>query len=153
MEYLFEENQKFTQWWTWALISIFPILSLALFLLGEANIYYVLVCMTLPLLFYSIKLRIKINQKGIHYQFFPFHLKSRMIKMENIQAFNAIKYSPMKDYGGWGIKYSISQKSWAYNVSGNMGVKITLKKEGDILFGSQKYKEFEEALKKLHNNN
>ena len=33
----------------------------------------------------------------------------------------AIKYNPIIDYGGWGIKHSYIGK--VYNVSGNFGVK------------------------------
>ena len=27
MKYLFEENQKFTQWWLWVILLSFPIMS------------------------------------------------------------------------------------------------------------------------------
>ena len=74
MEYLLDENQKFTQKWLWAILLIFPILSL-LPLEGneEIKIHYVLIGFGIPLLFYTFQLRIKINLEGLHYQFFPFH--------------------------------------------------------------------------------
>lgn len=147
MNYLFEENQKFTQWWLWVILLSFPIMSVGPFDENEINGYHVLIGLAIPLLFYLIELRIKVNEDGLHYQFFPFHIKSHTIKLEDIEKFKATEYSPLKEYGGWGIKYGFKGK--AYNVSGNKGVKILLKNGSNIMFGSQKYKELEKALKQV----
>ena len=147
MTTLFEEKQKFTQWWLWVILLSFPIISVGPFDDNEINLYYVLIGLAIPLLFYLFELRIKVNEKGFHYQFFPFHLKFYTIKMDEIESFKAMVYSPLKEYGGWGIKYGFKGK--AYNVSGNKGVKVFLKNGNNIMFGSQKYKELEKALKKV----
>ena len=147
MNYIFEEDQRFTQWWIWMLLAIFPILSIVLFFLGEANVYYVLGCLILPLFFYAFQLRIKVNEEGLHYQFAPFHFKSHTIKLDEIEKFEALQYKPLAEYGGWGIKYGFKGK--AYNVSGNLGVKIYLANGRNILFGSQKHKELEKVLKQI----
>ena len=147
MNYFFEENQKFTQWWLWVILLSFPIMSVGPFDENEINGYHVLIGLAIPLLFYLIELRIKVNEDGLHYQFFPFHIKSHTIKLEDIEKFKATEYSPLKEYGGWGIKYGFKGK--AYNVSGNKGVKILLKNGSNIMFGSQKYKELEKALKQV----
>ena len=141
----FEEKQKFTQWWLWVILLSFPIISVGPFDDNEINVYYVLIGLAIPLLFYLFELRLKVNNDGLHYQFFPFHLKFYTIKMEEIESFKAMQYSPLKEYGGWGIKYGFKGK--AYNVSGNKGVKIFLKNGANIIFGSQKHKELEKALK------
>ena len=147
MSALFEEKQKFTQWWLWVILLSFPIISVGPFDDNEINVYYVLIGLAIPLLFYLFELRIKVNEDGLHYQFSPFHLKFYVIKMDEIESFKAIEYSPLKEYGGWGIKYGFKGK--AYNVSGNKGVKIFLKNGSNIMFGSQKHKDFEQALKKI----
>jgi len=142
---LFEEKQKFTQWWLWVILLSFPIISVGPFDDNEINMYYVLIGLAIPLLFYLFELRIKVNNDGLHYQFFPFHLKFNTIKMDEIESFKAMEYSPLKEYGGWGIKYGFKGK--AYNVSGKKGVKIFLKTGANIMFGSQKHKELAKALK------
>jgi len=68
--------------------------------------------------------------------------------MEDIEKFKALEYSPLKEYGGWGIKYGFKGK--AYNVSGNKGVKIFLNNGTNIMFGSQKHLELAKALKNAH---
>ena len=150
MSTLFEEKQKFTQWWLWVILLSFPIISVGPFDDNEINVYYVLIGLAIPLLFYLFELRIKVNNDGLHYQFSPFHLKFHTIKMDEIESFKAMEYSPLKEYGGWGIKYGFKGK--AYNVSGNKGVKIFLKNGANIMFGSQKHKELEKALKRVRNN-
>ena len=141
----FEEKQKFNQWWLWVLLLSFPIISVGPFDDNEINLYYVLIGLAIPLLFYLFELRIKVNNDGLHYQFSPFHLKFHTIKMDEIESFKAMEYSPLKEYGGWGIKYGFKGK--AYNVSGNKGVKVFLKNGANIMFGSQKHKELAKALK------
>lgn len=145
MNYIFEENQKFTQWWLWVILLSFPIMAFGPFDENEVNIEYVLIGLALPLLFYLFELRIKVSNDGLHYQFFPFHFKSYTIKHEEIEKAKAMEYSPLKEYGGWGIKYGFKGK--AYNVSGKKGVKIFLRNGTNIMFGSQKHKELAKALK------
>lgn len=147
MDYLFEENQKFKQWWLWVILLSFPIISVSPFDDNPININYVLIGLALPLLFYLFELRVKINEAGLHYQFFPFHLKSYSIKIEEIEKIEALQYKPLVEYGGWGIRYGFKGK--AYNVSGNLGVKIHLTNGRNILFGSERHKEFEKALKQI----
>ena len=84
MNYLFEENQKFNQWWIWSILIIIPILSLIPFDDEGIKSYNVIIGFTIPILFYLFELRIKISNQSIHYQFFPIHFKSHEIKLKDI---------------------------------------------------------------------
>ena len=145
MKYLFEENQKFTQWWLWVILLSFPVISFGPFDENQVNINYVLIGFMLPLIFYLFELRIKVSNKGLHYQFFPFHFKSHIINIEDIEKIEALQYKPLAEYGGWGIKYGFKGK--AYTVRGDKGVKIFLKNGLNIMFGSQKHNELAKSLK------
>lgn len=147
MKHIFEENQRFTQWWLWVILLSFPIMAFGPFDEKDVNYNHVLIGVALPLLFYLFQLRIKVNEKGLHYQFFPVHLKSYTLKVEEIEKIESLQYKPLAEYGGWGIKYGFKGK--AYNVSGNKGVKIFLKNGTNILFGSQKHNELAKALKQV----
>ena len=147
MEIIFEEKQKFNQWWLWAILLVFPLLSVIPFDDKGINSYYMLIGISIPLMFYFFELRTFVTSKGLSFQFFPFHFKKHLIKIEDIEKFKAMEYSPMKEYGGWGIKFGFKGK--AYNVSGNKGVKVFLNNDTNIMFGSQKYKDLEKALKKI----
>jgi len=147
MKIFFEEKQKFTQWWLWSIILIFPLLSVIPFNNSGVNLYYVFIGLFIPLLFYLFELRTFVTKEGLHYQFFPFHLKTHLIKISEIEKIEALQYKPFGDYGGWGIRYGFKGK--AYNVSGNKGVKVHLSNDRNILFGSKKHIEFHNALKRV----
>ena len=142
MEYFFEEDQKFRQWWLWTIMLAMLIFITAL---TKFNIFSVLLLSLVLALLYFAKLRVKVSNKAIYYQFFPFHLKAYQIRLIEIESFKSISYSPITDYGGWGIRYSF--RGTAYNVSGNEGVHIELKNGKKILFGSQRPQEFEDAIR------
>ncbi len=145
----FNEKQSFRAWWIWTLISISPIVSLALCIkhtIFEKPIGinqqedFVLLTLTLvlglvfPLLFYMIRLETKVNSEGVFLKFRPFHINWVKLEFNEIKVAESIKYSPLKDYGGWGIKYG--PKGKAYNVSCNKGVLLTLKNGSRVLIGS-----------------
>lgn len=157
----FNETQYFRQKWLWAIIIFFPAFSLygiyEQIIMGNpignqpmsdtGLIWFtVLIGFGLPYLFFSIKLKTRVSEQGLHYQFFPIHLKDRVIFFEDISSFKARKYSPLKEFGGWGIRWGFEGK--AYNVSGAEGLQLVLKNDIKILFGSQKSKELEKAMKK-----
>ena len=68
--------------------------------------------------------------------FFPIHLKEHLISFDDIVSYKLRTYSPIREFGGWGIRYGFECKG--YTVSGNKGLEITLKNGRKILFGSQK---------------
>ena len=143
MIYLFEENQKFTQWWVWILL-LWVSYSLVISINNSVSL---LIALLIPILFYLLELRVTVTKEGLHYRFFPFHYKSYCIKINEIERIEALKYKPLGDYGGWGIRYGFKGK--CYNVKGNLGVKVFLKNGSYILFGSQKHEELEKCLKSI----
>ena len=113
--------------------------------------FSILVGLGLPVLFWFMKLKLRVSEQGLHYQFFPVHFKERLITFEEIKSYKARTYSPLKEFGGWGIRFSFESK--AYNVSGDKGLQIELDNGRKILFGSQDHKAMEKAMKKAQNSN
>jgi hypothetical protein len=99
-------------------------------------------------LFWVLKLELYLTKDSINFRFFPMQIKMKQIKYEEIESYEVRQYSPIFEYGGWGIRYAFS-KGWAYNVRGNMGMQIVLKNKKQILFGTQKSDEFYSVLNKL----
>lgn len=164
-EVLFEENQRFKQWWLW------------LILLGSASVFLYWVCKQLLLktqvgenptddvtllisaggiiliivLFFLTKLSTQIKTDGIYLKFFPFHWSYKYYSKDMISKCYVRTYSPLGEYGGWGLRYSISGHGMAYNVSGNKGLQLELNNGKKILIGTNKPSDLEEALVKLNN--
>ena len=91
----------------------------------------------LPLLMYTIGLDTHVRESGIFIRFWPFHRKWVVFGFDSMQKAEAITYSPLRDYGGWGIRYG--RKGKAYNVSGNKGVLLTLRDGKNVLIGSKNH--------------
>ncbi len=53
---------------------------------------------------FFFKLTTRIDEKGIHYQFFPFHFKLKKIAWSEITSATVRTYDPIGEYGGWGLK-------------------------------------------------
>ena len=101
----------------------------------------------IAVLFKVLKLETEVRSDGLYVRYFPFHLKYKKINPCDLNEYCARQYSPMWEYGGWGIKYGKSGK--AYNVSGNWGVQLVFTSGKRLLIGSQKADELEKAIRSI----
>ena len=74
-------------------------------------VLWVLIGIGLPLLFYSSRLVTEVRTDGLYLRFFPFHQSFRKFPFESIKHSEVRTYSPIKEYGGWGIRYSWNGKA------------------------------------------
>lgn len=128
---VFLEVQKPTQWWLWFIILIFLFSSLYVSiheftktdsLMNWENWVSVLIPFLISILFFIMRLKTRIDSKGVFVQFIPFHLKEHFFSWNDIQNCALREYSPVGEYGGWGIKYGMGGVGKAYNISGNIGL-------------------------------
>ena len=147
---VFKEEQRFTQTWVIILLVIsglIPVLIIFMSYLKNkeeqdlSNIFVTIsITMLVSAVIFLFKLTTRIDQKGIHYQFFPFHLKFRSIKWNEIEKAYVRKYDAITEYGGWGLKGGFfwkKSKGVAINVSGDIGIQLALKNGKKILIGTQ----------------
>ena len=76
-----------------------------------------------PVLIFSMRLETEIDHNAISIRVFPFRTKE--IKWDDIQTAYIRTYSPIMEYGGWGIRYSF-RNGRAYNMSGKIGLQLVL---------------------------
>ncbi len=141
MEVIYKEKQRFTQWWLWVILTGVTILTFygAYVQLVEGRpwgnnpapdgflIGTVVFIILLDILMLSIRLELQISNELIRFRLFPFHLKWKKIRWDNIDRAEVVAYKPILEYGGWGIRYSRKNKGMAYTTSGNYGLKIYYK--------------------------
>ncbi len=98
-----------------------------------------------PVFFWIMKLIVEVRQDGVSIRYYP--LTHRLIPYDQIAQVTAREYSPIKEYGGWGI-WGIPSKSqkMAYNISGKEGVELTLADGRTVMLGSQKAQELALAI-------
>lgn len=138
----YSEKQRFRQWWIWILVLISPA-SLLWVILKQGTLDIYLIALTfilglaISLFVYTTGLDTEVNENGVYIRFRPFHRKWRSFEFATIQKVEAISYNPIRDYGGWGIRYGRKGKGKAYNVSGNKGVLLTIRDGAKVLIGSR----------------
>jgi hypothetical protein len=93
--------------------------------------------------FYRIALVTEVYDDEIKVQF-VWMWKPKHIPFRNIVRLEAVTYHPIREYGGWGIR--IGSNGWAYNISGNRGVRLHYADGGEFLIGSQRPEELAQAI-------
>ena len=159
----YKEEQKFNQFWIWLILCfvaglwIWQLVQQVFmgipFGTNPAPDIVVILTGLFPvggiLLFRFLTLETIIDTEGVQYRFKPFQRKPKIILKEDIVRFEVKKYSPLKDYGGWGVRYGSSKNGKAYNVSGNKGVLFELKNGKRFMLGTQNPESIRSALDKL----
>jgi hypothetical protein len=157
---VFKEQQRFTQTWLIVLLAISVIVPIVIIIneyLDEnttmsSNEFIltlggILVSVTF-IFFFQLKTRI--DEFGIHYQFFPFHLSMKTIHWKEINTATVRTYDPIGEFGGWGIKGGLfwdKSKGKCMNISGDIGIQLVFKDGKKILIGTQKKEEATQVLK------
>lgn len=164
----FREEQRFRQAWIWALtlpvcvgvIGFFgwamveqlvrdrpvgnqPMPDLMLMIVGPL---FILLMAGILWIMWVARLVTEVRDDGIYIRFFPFHRGFAGFLWKEIESFEALTYRPVRDYGGWGIRFSSRGK--AYNVSGNRGLQLALGggRSGQVLIGTQHPEELAMAV-------
>lgn len=149
-EDVFMEEQNFDQVWVWLLMGIVTLgVFASLIMSGQWGLVMFIagaILVASMSLLASFKLYTKMDFEGVHYHANPFRWKYKTIAWGDIDQIYVRKYSPVLDYGGWGIRYG--RKGWAYTAKGNQGIQIVLKNGKQILVGTQKPEEAERLIEK-----
>lgn len=162
-ETLFSESQKFKQIWLWlVLLGINGFFFFAIIKqvvggqeigekpIGDAGILIgAWAIMLVTALFISFRLDTFIKKDGIYVRFFPLHIKFKYFAWNSLEKIFVRQYSPIKEYGGWGLRYSLFGKGKAYNISGNKGLQLEFTSGKKLLIGTNKPDELTEALIKI----
>jgi branched-subunit amino acid ABC-type transport system permease component len=160
---IFTEKQRFTQWWLWViLIGINLLFIYGLYL--QVYLHEPIggrpapdgllwtgwgISLFIIFLIRLIFLKTVIKGDGVYMQFFPFHFKLRYFPFNDLDKVFVKKYSPLMDYGGWGIRIGLFGKGTAYNISGNMGLQLIFNNSKKILIGTQQPLALREALESI----
>jgi len=161
--YIFKEQQRFRQWWLWLIILGIDGLLIYGFVqqviigkaFGEKPMsdiglsLAVLLSLALSIFSLSIRLETLITREGISVRFFPLHFKFKVYAWARLRKSYVRKYSPLSEYGGWGLRFGMSGQGRAYNVSGNKGLQLEFTDQKKLLIGTRKPEELSSALNQI----
>ncbi|GAK94978.1 hypothetical protein JCM19298_754 [Nonlabens ulvanivorans] len=147
---IFQETQRFTQWWLWLIIIGLVVVILFQFnwdedLLDQLTIDKVMPSVIIGLilvLFLSLRLTTTITDDEITVRYIPFIKK--VFKWSELSEAQVIDYGFV---GGWGIRLWTNYGT-VYNVSGSKGLHIKMAGRQYVI-GTQKEKELQSSIAHL----
>lgn len=149
-EMYFSEIQRFRQpllWIFFGVVSLLVLFGLSRLLarylaagktVGKSPLFVMIfvsfMLLAVAALLFFARMETQVSNNGLFVRFFPFHFSFHRLPLEQLQEYQVITFSPIKDYGGWGIR--VGNKGKAYIVSGNRGV-LLIWPNKKICLGSQ----------------
>lgn len=100
----------------------------------EAAFYLVLAFALTAVLFVFMKLETKVDGQNLHMRI-PI-LANKMTPLADIASATAETYAPLRDYGGWGLRFGTKGKM--YSMRGNQAVRVTRKSGETFSVGTGK---------------
>lgn len=148
----FVEVQYFWQqplaWIIWVIVAVILLWMRGADLIEESfSIIALVFVLAIMLLVFFTTLQTEISEEGIRYRMWPFHKKPKLLAWQDIEHAEIRKYKPIREYGGWGMRFGMHGR--AYNIKGDMGLQIKLTSGKSILLGTQRPDEIEEVLDAL----
>lgn len=155
----FKEEQKFTQWWIWAiLITLGTLPAIGVYqqlilkqpfgdkpMSNLGLLVFTVIVYGLIGFFVSLKLKTIVDNTGIAFHFSPFVKKK--VSWVDIKSAAVLNYGFV---GGWGIRYW-TRYGTVYNIKGKMGLAIELKNGVKFLIGTQKHDELHKVIQFFSN--
>ncbi len=96
-----------------------------------------------PAIFLVMRLVVEVRADHVTIRYFP--ILRRRIPLKDIERVEARKYSPIAEYGGWGIRGWYRGRI-SYSVSGNRGVELVLTGGRRVMIGSRRADDLAEAI-------
>ncbi len=160
----FVEKQRFTQWWIWLLfLLISAVIGVGAYVQLVLNqpfgnnpmsntglVVFIGLWIVFLLFFFTISLRTEIDQTKITIQYIPFIWRKKNFEFNDLDKLYLKTYSPIMDYGGWGLRYSLSGKGKAYTISGKIGLQLEFKDGKKILIGTKQNEALNLFLKQIY---
>lgn len=112
-------------------LELAPI-ALIFIVLGGAFAYY-----------WNVKYTVKVNEKGISYQYFPLHDEAQKIKWEDIESIEIVSTSLATQLSGWNVQFSNKN---VYSLSGRNGLDIELKNGERVFLGARNLNKLQKVI-------
>ena len=147
---LFQESQKFHQWWIWIILIGLVIVAASTFYYSEPlknqltvdKVILTITAVGILVLFLTLRLNTRITEEKIEIRFFPFVRKDFYWK--DMTSAQLIDYGFV---GGWGIRIWTSYGT-VYNVKGSQGLHLTIAGKQYVI-GTQKQEELRSSIAHL----
>jgi hypothetical protein len=161
----FREVQGLRQWWLWVLLLATAAGTVGTFGYGiytqviegkpwgdnpmsdagliATGIGTSILAIGLAVVILSARLITEVRPDGLYVRFFPIGWFA--IPYDTIASYQPKTYHPIRDYGGWGIRWGREGK--AYIAGGNEGLQLLLNDGRKVLIGTRRLQDLESAVR------
>lgn len=160
---LFRESQRFKQAWLWILLlGVNGFFLYGLFKqvytgqafgskpMGDGDLLFATgIALLVTLLIASIRLETMIGPEGLYVRFFPFIWRWKKYPWNQLSRCYVRQYSPLGEFGGWGLRLGLFGRGKAYNISGNQGIQLEFADKSRLLIGTRKPGEAAAVLQQI----
>lgn len=81
-------------------------------------------------------MHVSVNRQRILVRLGAIGIPLLRIKLDQVESVAVVDFNPLGDFGGWGIRYSLSKRMWGFFFAGSRGVIITTRRGKRLLIGS-----------------
>jgi hypothetical protein len=156
---LFREVQRFRHWFFWTpivvVIGVIWWQFIQQIVIGRppgtepisdwaAWILTIVFGIGFPVFAAIVRLVTEVRPGTLSIRLIPF--RGRVISTQDVRSADSREYSPMREFGGWGIRLA-ADGGKAYNAYGNVGVQLVLTDGKRVLVGTQRAEELIAALR------
>jgi hypothetical protein len=101
-----------------------------------------------PVMFWALigRLRVQVTHSSIVVGFGHISLIQKHIPFSDIAAIETVDYSPLREFGGWGIRFGFGGKR-AWTIRGNRAVRLKLRSGKLFYIGSEDPEQLAERIR------
>jgi hypothetical protein len=152
----FKEQQRFRRWDILLLLLAliagtayrFFDLYIVHHISSKTQLYFSLlalfVLLAVLLLLLSFRLVTRIDEKGVRYQFFPWHYRKHRINWEDVEECTVVETPLSTELSGWTV--TIGSNEFTYSFYGRTGLQLRLKDGSRIFIGTRRPEEMRQAI-------
>jgi hypothetical protein len=116
------------------LLPLIMFISAAVTLFSQWWVSLVLIVVGMPFVMFYGGMRVVVSRDDLSVRYGIPGIRVLHLKMSDISQAEIMSFAPLKDFGGYGIRFN--GKMWAYYLRGSRGVRITAKNGEVRLIGS-----------------
>lgn len=146
----FHEEQRFSSWIAWGIFALvgIPVALASIESLFRSDVFFpslatIATFVPVAILLFMARLVVDVDRDEIRISF-HFLWPTRRIPIAAVRGARAQQYSPLAEYGGWGVR--LGWRGWAFNTSGSEGVLVETNAGKRVMIGSHRAKELEAAI-------
>jgi hypothetical protein len=110
----------------------------------EMAMLWLLLGVLLPLVLFSIRLRVTVRRDGVYVQLWPLQQVPHRVPLHVIERYDVRRYRPVDEFGDYAFRDLAFQR--VYNLQGNEGVALELTDGRRLLVGARRPDDLLDAL-------